>query len=70
MLVAEAKTKWCPFTRVDHWGTIVNRIPANDAPILSGTQCVANECMMWRWYSWGAEKQSGYCGLAARPEML
>lgn len=76
----EAKTKWCPFTRVgfaDHGGTN-NR---HDG----GLNCIASACMAWRWNGymgaegkwvrkapdgekWNGANGDGYCGLAGHPQ--
>jgi hypothetical protein len=61
----EAKSKWCPFSRVNWNGVSVNRIPhdiAREASIRHQTHCIADQCMAWR-RSMG-EKDSGFCGLA------
>lgn len=45
MTEEEAKTKWCPYARLDgnnrHWGS-----GGDAAPI---SRCVASACMAWRW---------------------
>lgn len=63
MTEEEAKTKWCPFTRV----TTANRDGSGSRPRnrvvevsagqverelsenLAGTSCIASACMAWRW---------------------
>lgn len=49
---AEAKTKWCPMSRVIH-GTDANGydVAANsfgDGVRSKATMCIASACMMWR----------------------
>jgi len=50
----EAKTRWCPFTRVAQEGRAVghyNRILRRDgeSQIPYSTRCIASTCMAWRW---------------------
>jgi hypothetical protein len=72
---AEAKTKWCPFSRVQ----MFERTSETDNPPVNrhdcNVHCVASYCMAWRWRdSWGtlpkdnwpqnAQDPRGFCGLA------
>lgn len=49
----EAKTKWCPFSRVVHrdeddqasW----NRLEEVEDSYPLGASCIASQCMAWRW---------------------
>ena len=50
----EAKTKWCPFARYsskeEGWKRGINRWVGDDSqfnPVPA--QCIASECMAWRW---------------------
>lgn len=62
----EARTRWCPFSRVvkmqgDH---------PTDAEAYGQTRCIASNCMAWRWEAVGVlspNNASGYCGLAGKP---
>lgn len=77
MTEQEARTKWCPMTRVlsTNWkhGCGFNRITDDTAKIqgpATGSFCLASDCMMWRW----KEKSSpndpnrrGHCGLGGKP---
>lgn len=80
MTEAEAKTKWCPFTR-----TPASVLGRNDASLERNTasaKCIASACMAWRWIDTGFKWEgrgprpavqpgkigSGYCGLARAPE--
>ncbi len=48
MTEEEAKTKWCPMTRVGHVaGMAINRHP-DKQDFYTETRCVASKCMMWR----------------------
>jgi hypothetical protein len=51
----EAKTKWCPFSRVALTaGIAANRTAAMGkggyADLTDETRCIAAECMAWRWW--------------------
>lgn len=59
MTEAEAKKKWCPFTRIAEGDTTINR------GYVDLTCCIASACMAWRWD--GLFRNTGYCGLASRP---
>jgi hypothetical protein len=72
MQESEARTKWCPFARVNPMideRTAVNR-PQSEAPpsaigdMQARTRCYGSGCMAWRWHGMGAETLSGFCGLA------
>jgi hypothetical protein len=77
----EAKTRWCPFSRVAvDWlgesGTVAataNRgltTPAYPRGSSDHANCLGSGCMAWRW--WDDEEpeifeRRGYCGLAGCP---
>ena len=66
MTEVEAKTKWCPESRIPPdnlqvTGPSANRMQGGDAT------CLASGCMMWRWYEKTSETENGYCGLAGKP---
>lgn len=63
----EAKTKWCPMSRMEgnnrHWGS---------QKYISS--CIASECMMWRWSDERGKTPdgdrvyiTGFCGLGGKP---
>ena len=56
----EAHEKWCPMT-VRNGSAGVNGVEP-----LGTVQCIASNCMAWRWAGQGRE--SGYCGLAQGTE--
>jgi hypothetical protein len=65
----EAKTKWCPFTRVMNINGQGggNRWDKSGAPAHSpnNSLCIGSACMAWRW---GERLESErYCGLAGKP---
>lgn len=76
----EAKTKWCPHMRQpacmpDGTSVAVNFLPADNGPDSRGN-CIASECMAWRWakrdsfgdtIGEGRSTTEGYCGLAGAP---
>ena len=49
----EAKTKWCPMARyiIDegNQGTYAAGNRPIGAPFGVGSNCIASDCMMWRW---------------------
>lgn len=66
----EAKTKWCPFSRVALTsGTSANRTASMGtggfADLVDETRCLAEGCMAWRWRR-SAGPADGDCGLAPR----
>jgi hypothetical protein len=74
----EATTKWCPMVRsatlitdVDHDETAIGGAACNRADpyrTYEPSHCIADICMMWRWFDNGLEtKVLGYCGLAGKP---
>lgn len=77
MTEEEAKTKWCPFSRVSPWPAngSYNRITNKEGAAY--TNCIASSCMVWRThnyildtagYSQPNTKGLGYCGLAGTPD--
>lgn len=83
----EAKGKWCPHSRTVKYdvGTMFSSSPRNRvveseanevlAEIsynLAGCQCIASQCMAWRWSEQLMRTdgpvlpRTGYCGLAGR----
>lgn len=59
----EAKTKWCPFSRVSHFDHAANR-DSDGAP---DGRCLASGCMAWRQVTrTDPEVRFGYCGLAGK----
>lgn len=76
MTQESARECWCPFARVPAWFAGTGRTPANryddrGSSLVPGTQCIASQCMAWRWDNWGVVKGApvteGYCGLAVAP---
>lgn len=67
MIEDDAKTKWCPFTRVQIWEPIMegDNPPVNRED--SNTRCIGSQCMAWRWFSEDYKGTGGYCGLAGAP---
>jgi len=66
MRTEEARTKWCPFSRVAlSEGMAANRTASMGkggyADIEEETRCIANDCMAWQWYS--MSPPDGDCGL-------
>ena len=73
MLVTEAEAlgKWCPMARSNNENDAPNRTHQNE--IQAGCNCIASDCMVWRW-SYAPEEAKGnkngplgYCGLAGKP---
>lgn len=70
----QAKQKWCPFSRMAHWNapTGGNR-PTDPDGFIPHVNCIASDCMAWRWSLTNAEvkdgrltPKEGYCGLAGK----
>jgi hypothetical protein len=71
---AEARQRWCPFSRVaDRHGGVNRGLGIVEDNVLWPSQCVciASACMAWRWkeYTSYVEPEPapthGYCGLAS-----
>lgn len=77
MTEQEARTKWCPMVRITWYPT-----PAPETSISGwnrdemNTNCMASDCMMWRWHLRGAMVDDkydenypleGHCGLGGKP---
>lgn len=74
MTEEEAKTKWCPMSRVsayphtggDKISLFANRdicflVPGNSYdPATDITKCIASECMLWRWELTREQAENGY----------
>lgn len=58
----QARQKWCPMARASCYGSPfgINRDQGGKPDV--DTNCVASDCMMWRWFS----LTHGYCGLAGK----
>ncbi len=65
----EAKTRWCPFTRVGGIpasaaaGISWNRWPGEDVDTDGPANCVGSACMAWRWsrdVEWQAKAEAEY----------
>lgn len=76
----EAKTKWCPFARVDSGfagAGVCNRYPMRDPEgcdtsrervmVNDTVRCIASSCMAWRWDVPSYPGNGGSCGLAGKP---
>jgi hypothetical protein len=74
----EAKSKWCPHSRVvaknglGPCGNRVNDCAADGSPAVpEAAFCIGSHCMAWRWENKFQRKPSdsthGYCGLAGAP---
>lgn len=72
-----ARTKWCPFVRMDSTNRVNNSLTDGVVNSSALYHCVGNECMAWRDVPVGHLKPGaahaleghGYCGLAGRPEL-
>ena len=66
MTEQEAITKWCPMSRTSSGGdenTTINRL-SDSNNFTAEINCIASDCMMWRWESKYPENhKNGYCGL-------
>ena len=71
----EARTKWCPMAIYIRFATAEERPSAHNHRV--GSECIASDCMMWRWEKGTAivdgglqadvQLDIGYCGLAGKP---
>jgi hypothetical protein len=69
MTEAEAKTRWCPYSRVEigDFGVVVNRFPMDadvHQPTFNATLCLGSGCMMWRENI--VNPSDGYCGMGGK----
>lgn len=44
----EARNKWCPFTRAEVDGSVINRTALGYGDD-EAWRCIASDCMAWRW---------------------
>lgn len=62
----QAKTKWCPFARVNNGqGYNANRDweARADSPFNKRSRCIASACMAWRWNEpWTSQTEEGHGG--------
>jgi hypothetical protein len=69
MTEAEAKKRWCPYTRVEYmeYGVVINRFPMSANPpqdVFEATLCLGSGCMAWRTNI--VNDQDGYCGMGGK----
>jgi len=80
MMVSEkvARTKWCPFVRIDNNNRVFNTNTDGFENTNRMYHCIASSCMSWREFHLthvkggvgdGPTDVHGYCGLAGRPEL-
>ena len=70
MTEEEAKTKWCPeahrrTTVVVHKDQLLNKQEMEEA--VNRDNCIASDCMMWRWSNHRDDCKIGYCGKGGKP---
>ncbi len=78
MLISEnvARTKWCPFVRVDESNRHNNTMTDGFENAERVYRCIASDCMGWRQFHLshlkggeGGVTAHGYCGYAGKPEL-
>ncbi len=78
MLISEkiARTKWCPFVRVDNGNRRYNTVTDGFSNTEKMYHCIGADCMGWRQfhlsYVKGSESEMtahGYCGYAGKPDV-
>lgn len=57
----EAKEKWCPFSRVYHYKTAINRVGGSHRD----TKCLGSGCAVWQQ---SENPGHGFCGLIQKRE--
>ena len=77
MLISDkvARTKWCPYVRIDNNNRLHNSITDGFQNSEKMYHCIAGDCMGWREFHLshlkGGEEgvqSHGYCDYAGRPE--
>jgi hypothetical protein len=72
MTEQQAKEKWCPMV----WHSEDDVMPAANRWVFGNkgrderVNCIASNCMMWRWIDEnerGLTEDDGYCGLGGQP---
>lgn len=64
MTEADAKTKWCPFSRISSNGAVINRDNNKDSLITdttSATRCLGSVCCLWMVED--DRTNDGHCGM-------
>jgi len=78
MLISDkaARTKWCPFVRIDGDNRLHNTLTDGFESSEKMYHCIGADCMGWRQFHLthykGSEKGvqgHGYCGFAGKPEL-
>ena len=79
MLITEAtaRTKWCPFVRIEGSNRLDNTMTGGFEHSGSQYHCIGGSCMVWRELHLShmkgmthlPDERHGYCGLAERPDL-
>jgi hypothetical protein len=78
MLISDkvARTKWCPFVRIDNNNRLHNSLTDGFENSEKMYHCIGNDCMGWRQFHLSHYKGSeenvqghGYCGFAGKIEL-
>jgi hypothetical protein len=59
---SEAKTKWCPFARIQDKQGAYNRLPDGSVPLQG--RCFGGNCMAWKSLK---NSNIGFCGITDNP---
>lgn len=70
----EAKTKWCPLTRLAYGAGVNGSVTLNRdryGQPFDEARCLGSRCMMWvADYVKSSTGKEGYCGIARSPERI
>ncbi|MBL9010965.1 MAG: hypothetical protein JNL56_07295 [Alphaproteobacteria bacterium] len=75
LTATEARTKWCPFVRIEGSNRFDNTLNDGFVNTPSPYHCIAEECMQWREVRGHlkqgvltAMKDHGFCGVGIKPD--